>query len=158
MASQALAAVPSEAEIDLRSVDYHKLVEKVDVARVELQKAMEPLVASKAELIELVRAYGGPHKEKSKILHGILWEIMGTFGQSIVQDNQAVEKLRLALQKNGQTRLLKKLFKQDIRWTFGSDAAAVIKEIKLTPRLKGMVLDCFVPADRTPTLDVRKKK
>jgi hypothetical protein len=84
MASQALATAPSEAEIDLRSIDYHKLVEKVDVARVELQKAMEPLVASKAELIELVRAYGGPHKEKSKILHGILWEIMGTFGQSIV--------------------------------------------------------------------------
>ena len=41
---------------------------------------------------------------------------MATFGMS--QDSAAIDRLRAALKKAKKTRLLKKLFQQDIRWTF----------------------------------------
>jgi len=158
MASPALKAAPSPAEIDLRALEFHALERKWEEAKTGVVSAAEPLFKLKQELIDLVAACGGPHHEKSKILHGILWELMATFGQSIVQDAAGVERLRLALVKAKQVRLLKKLFRKDVRWSFQSGAAVVIKGEKISPKIKGLLLDCFVASDRTPTLDVRKKK
>ena len=158
MASPALKPAPSAAEIDLKAIEYSRLEEIFLEAKADLASASEPLAKFKSDLIELVRRHGGAHTKKSKILHGILWEMMATFGQSITQDAGAVDRLREALVKAKQARLLKKLFQKDTRWTFQSGAAIVIKGEKISARVKGLLLDCFVPSDRTPILDVRKRK
>jgi hypothetical protein len=157
-AAAAKTVAPSAADIDLKAIEYDALEQKLIEAREAVPVAAEPVAKMKAELIELVRACGGPHREKSKILHGILWEMMATFGQGMTQDTAAIERLRLALKKAKQARLLKQLFQQDIRWTFKSSAVEVVKRQKLSPTLMKLVLSCFVPEDRTPTLDVRPKK
>lgn len=156
MASPVLA--PSPAEIDLKAVEYKDLEKKLEEAKAAVPIAAKPVNDLKAELIELVRSCGGPHAEKSKILHGILWEMMATFGQSMTQDAAAIERLRVALRKAKKTRLLKKLFQQDIRWTFNAASAEIVKREKLSPNLMRGLLLCFVTSDRTPTLDVRKNK
>ena len=158
MASPALKAVPSPAEIDLKAIAYTDLEKKLDEARAAVPIAAKPVSDLKAELIDLVRSCGGTHAEKSKILHGIAWELMATFGQGMTQDSAAIDRLRLALKKAKKARLLKKLFQQDIRWTFKAASAEVVKREKLSPTLMRRLLLCFVPSDRTPTLDVRKKK
>jgi hypothetical protein len=158
MASAALKPVPSAAQIDLKAIEYRRLEEMFLEAKADLATASEPLSKLKADLIELVRQCGGMHAEKSKILHGILWEIMATFGQSTSLDAAAVERLRLGLVKAKQARLLKKLFQKDTRWTFQPGAAIVIKGEKISARVKSLLLDCFVTSYRTPTLDVREKK
>lgn len=158
MASPATKPAPSAAQIDLKAVEYKDLEKKLDEAKAAVPIAAKPVNELKAELIELVREYGGPHAEKSKILHGIAWELMATFGQGMTQDSAAIERLRLALRKAGQTRLLKKLFQQDVRWTFNAASAEIVKREKLSPILMRSLMLCFVTSDRTPTLDVRQKK
>jgi hypothetical protein len=161
MATAALKVVkpaPSPAEIDLKAIEYKDLEEKLEVLKAQVPIAAKPLNDLKAELIEMVRHSGGVHAEKSKILYGIVWELMATFGQSMTQDAAAIERFRLALKKAKKVRLLKKLFTQDIRWTFKAASAEVVKREKLSPALMTRLLLCLVPSDRTPTLDVRKKK
>jgi hypothetical protein len=155
MASPALKAAPSPAEIDLKAVAYTLLEEELRRAKADLADAAKPLSDFKLELIDLVRNCGGAHAEKSKILHGVAWELMATFGQGTTRDAAAIERLRLALKK---ARLLKRLFQQDVRWTFKAASAEVVKREKLSAPLMRSLLLCFVTSDRTPTLDVRKKK
>jgi hypothetical protein len=157
-AAKALKPAPTPAEIDLKAVEYNELQEKLFKARGEAIAALAPVATLKDELIDLVRDFGGAHAEKSKLLHGIAWEMMATFGQSMTQDAAAIDRLRIALKKAKKARLLKKLFKQDIRWTFQAASAEIVKREKLSPTLMQKLLLCFVPTDRTPTLDVREKK
>lgn len=161
MASPALKAAPSPAEIDLKAAEFHALEAKWKDAKLQVTLAGEPVDKLEKELIELARNWGSSHAQKSRILHGILWEMMATFGQSLQLDTAAVERLRVGLKKADQSRLLKKLFQKDVRWIFSAASAVVIKSdkaVKLSPKIKGLLLDCFVQTNRTPTLDVRKKK
>jgi hypothetical protein len=157
-AAKAVKPAPSTAEIDLRAIEYKDLEKKLQEARDAVPVALKPVADLKVELIDLVRDFGGAHGEKSKILHGIAWELMATFGQGMTQDAAAIDRLRLALKKAKKARLLKKLFQQDVRWTFKAASVEVVKREKLSPTLMQKLLMCFVPTDRTPTLDVREKK
>jgi hypothetical protein len=149
---------PSSAEVEKLALAYHALEEKVDAAKDQLKQAQTPLAEEKDRITELVRAFGGAHGEKSKLLHGITWEIMATFGKTTKVDAAAVEQLRLALVKGKKARLLKKLFMRDVRYNLADDAMELIKGEKLTAKDLALVLKCFDTQDRTPTLDVRPKK
>jgi hypothetical protein len=159
---QGLKLAPTPEEADEFAIEFDRLYQVLSEATAEaktkVENALVPVTRLKRELIELVRNFGGPHREKSKLLHGIAWELMATFSQSTTQDGVAVERLRLALKKKKQTKLLKKLFTEDKRWTFSSNAAEILKGEKLTLKIMALVLQCFVTTDRTPTLDVRPKK
>jgi hypothetical protein len=141
-------------------VEFDRLDRALTEAKEAVTVAARPVALLKTELIELVRRFGGPHAKSSKLVHGILWEMMGTFGKTMVTDNAAVERFRLALQARRKTVLLKKLFTEDVRYTFSAEAMEIIKSEKhpLTPKLTGLLLRCFDSGDRTPTLDVRLKK
>jgi septum formation topological specificity factor MinE len=149
---------PKPEAVDLQAIEYARLQKLLADATEAAEAAATPVKNLKLELIELVRKFGGVHREKSKLLHGIVWEMMATFGQSTSQDAAAVERLRLALVKAKKARILKKLFTKQISWRFNSDASEVIKGEKLTPKQMALVLQCFDTEDRTPTLDVREKK
>jgi hypothetical protein len=149
---------PLPAEIDSRAESFHQLELDLAEARKEMQATQRELAQKELALIELVRACGGPHAQKSKILHGIAWEIVATFSQYTTQDSAAVERFRQALLKAKKTRLLKKIFTQDVRWTMSSGAAEIVKTEKLSPTLMSLLLQCSVTGDKKPSLDVRPKK
>jgi hypothetical protein len=151
---------PEPDAIDEFAVEFDRLDQKLTKAQKAAKDALLPVVILKTELIELVRKFGGPHGKSSKLLHGIAWEMMGTFGKTTVTDNAAIERFRVALQSRHKTVLLKKLFTQDVRYTFSSQATEIIKAEKkpLTPKLMGLLLMCFDTDDCTPKLEVRPKK
>jgi hypothetical protein len=149
---------PKPATVDEFSLEYDRLKQELKKAEEQADAAKKPVDVLKLELIELVRRFGGSHAEKSKLLHGIDWEMMATFGQSMQQDAAAIERLRVALKKSGKTRLLKKLFTEEKRWAFSTNAMTLVKGEKLTPSIMSLLLKCFVPSDNTPRLDVRPKK
>jgi hypothetical protein len=154
---------PNAEQVDAHAQEYKQLEKILDDAKIayEAVRKAEGVRLGKLHLalIELVRAYGGKHAEKSKILHGIDWELMATFGQSHGIDAAAVERLRLALKVAKQTRLLKKLFTEEKSWRLAPNAAELLRaEGKLPDEIASLALACFTFAPRTPQLDVRPRK
>lgn len=154
---------PNAEQVDAHAREYKRLEKILDDAKAVLaqvkKKEGADLDKLHIALIELVCIFGGKHREKSKILHGIEWELMATFGQSSGIDATAVERLRLALKAAKQTRLLKKLFTEEKSWHLAPDAAEVLKaEGKLPDDLAMAALACFTFTPRTPQLEVRPKK
>lgn len=149
---------PMPVDVDERAEQFHQLELDLDAAKKELAEAQKAVAERERELVDLVRAYGGPHATKSKILHGIAWEMVATFAQYSTLDAAAVERFRLALVDAGQARLMKKLFKEDTRWSLNGDAAEVVKTEKLSAKLLGLLIQCTVTGDKKPSLDVRQKK
>jgi hypothetical protein len=146
------------AQIDASAEKFRELELDLAEAKKKYQEAQKELGDRERELIELVRATGGPHAQKSKILHGIAWELLATFAQYTTQDSAAIERFRVALVKAKKTKLLKKIFSADVRWTMKSSASEIVKTEKLSPTLMGLLLQCSVTADKKPSLDVREKK
>lgn len=149
---------PMPAEVDEKAEAFHQLELDLEKANFELGSLRKKIAAKELALIELVRSCGGPHATKSKILHGIVWEMVATFSQYTTQDSAAVERFRQALIAEKQTKLLKKIFRADVRWTMQAGAAEIVKAEKLSPRLMSLLLQCPVTQDKKPSLDVRPKK
>jgi hypothetical protein len=151
---------PKPDALDEFALEFDRLDRELTKAQNAARDAAKPVALLKVELIELVRRFGGPHGKSSKLLQGIGWELMGTFGKTTGTDNAAIGRFRTALQRRHKTALLKKLFSQDVRFTFSSQAMEIIKAEKkpLTPKLMELLLMCFVTDDLTPKLDVRPKK
>jgi hypothetical protein len=158
MATQPTIKAPLPPEVDSRADSFHQLELDLEKAKKEVAAAQKEIAAKQQDLIDLVRECGGPHATKSKILHGILWEMVATFSQYTSQDSAAVERFRLALIQSKQTRLLKKIFKADVRYTMQAAAAEIVKTEKLSPKLMSLLLQCTVTKDCKPSLDVRQKK
>jgi hypothetical protein len=157
------AAPPNAEAIDGFAAEYKRLEKILDEAKVEFTKVKKNQGADldklHVALIELVRAFGGKHAEKSKLLQGIEWELMATFGESHGIDANAVERLRLALKDAGKTKLLKKLFTEEKSWRLAPNAAEILRsEGKLPDELAMAALACFTFTPSTPRLDVRPKK
>ena len=153
---------PVPAEVDTRAQEFVDLEKQITKLNLELQASRKDLAAKELALIELVRSFGGPHASKSKILHGIIFEIIATFAQFTTQDAAAVERFRLALVEGKKGLLLKKLFDRDVRWTMKAGAAQTLAGENLSPRLKaellGLLVLCSSTQDKKPSLDVRPKK
>lgn len=157
------AAPPKAEAIDGFAGEYKRLEKIIDDAKAEFAKVKKNQGADldklHVALIELVRAFGGKHHEKSKLLQGIDWELMATFGESHGIDSNAVERLRLALKAAGKTKLLKKLFTEEKSWRLAPNAAEILRsEGKLPDELAMAALACFTFTPSTPRLDVRPKK
>jgi len=157
-ASNSLLSSPMPAEVDVKAKGFDQLAKDLAKAQLEIGSLRKQIASQETELIELVREFGGPHAQKSKILHGIVWEIVATFSQYTTLDAAAVERFRQALEKAKKTRLLKKIFTKDVRWTMKATAAEIVKNEKLSPSLMSLLLMCSVTQDRKPSLDVREKK
>lgn len=149
---------PMPAELDARADGFRQLELELEAAKKKIEEVTKRVTGEQIALIELVRSCGGPHAQKSKILHGIVWEIVATFGQYTTQDSAAIERFRQGLIKAKKTRLLKKIFTADVRWTMQSSAAEIVKTEKLSPTLMSLLLQCSVTGDKKPSLDVRPKK
>jgi hypothetical protein len=154
---------PNAEQVDEQALEYKRLEKILNEAKVSYDavKKAEGAQLGKLHLalIDLVREFGGKHAAKSKILHGIEWELMATFGESNGIDAAAVERLRVMLKEAGLTRLLKKLFTEEKSYRLAPNAAEILKaEGKLPDELAVAALACFTFTPRTPQLDVRPKK
>jgi hypothetical protein len=109
-------------------------------------------------LVDLVRNFGSVHAEKSRLLHGITFEMMAMFGSSVTIDAAAVERFRLALLESGQSRLLKRVFQRDERWTMSPQAATIIKGEKLSDALLAIFSQCEVVRQKSPSLVVSQRE
>ena len=158
-----LTESPNAEQVDEHAREYKRLDQILDEAKKVFNavKKSEGADLDKLHvaLIELVRTFGGKHAEKSKILHGIEFELMATFGESHGIDTAAVERLRLALKDAGKTRLLKKLFTEEKSYRLAANAAEILKaEGKLPDDLAMAALACFTFTPTTPRLEVRPRK
>ena len=157
MATTATLKAPTAMEVDKLALEYDELKRKLldaTLARVAVQEEFEP---AEAKLVDLVSKCGSAHAQKSMILHGFKWEIMGTFGTSTSVDSAAVERLRLELVANKKTRLLKRLFEATIRWSLKSTARAEILKPDVPDFARSLFVACEVTKDRSPSLSVREK-
>jgi hypothetical protein len=107
-------------------------------------------------LVCLVEEFGSAHAEKSKLLHGIRYEMLATFGMSTSIDAAAAERFANARRVTKQTRLLNRMFDQQIRYTLAADASSIIRSVELSKPLLALFAACQVTKPRTPILKVRR--
>ena len=161
-AQPAAEAPPSAIEVELTAKEMAEIKGKLDGIATKANDDAKPLLDRYALLelrsLDWLRRFGSAHAEKSKLLHGLTLEIMGTFGQSSSIDAAAVETFRLALLKAKQSSLLKKIFQKTVRWTLDGNAGAVIRAMKIPPKLLALYSACSITTNRTPTVTVRPKK
>jgi hypothetical protein len=153
-AAKALA-LPTPAEIDELAIRFDKKKTAVLDATLAQRAAAEELEKVKQECVDLVGKFGSQHVQKSKLLHGAKWEIMGTFGTFTSTDAAAVERLRLLLVEKSQTRLLKRLFASTVRWTLRSTARAEILKPGVDDDIRSSFAVCEVTKDKSPTIEAR---
>jgi hypothetical protein len=158
--------VPSQAEVEQLAQEYldlrTQMKEKEEAFAAEIAPLMVRLHALNQVLIADVQKWGSAHAKKSKLLYGTSLEVMATFGSSSSTDGAAVEAFRLGLKKAGQTRLLKQIFEQTIRWDLKAGASKVIDVAheagKLPNKLFVLFARCTVTKDSTPRLEVRPRQ
>ncbi len=83
---------PNGETVDAYAAEFKRLEKDLKAATEKAADAAAPFKAVKEQLILLVKKYGSQHAEKSKLLHGLAWELMGTFGQSTTQDAAAIQR------------------------------------------------------------------
>ena len=151
----------SPAEIDELAIEYRAIEAQIDEWDKQDAERKAPLLTRREQLQNLfrdvVRQFGSAHAEKSKIMHGVKFEIMATFGISSSIDAAAVNNFRLALVKAKLTRLLKRIFDRTERWDLRPNAGEVIRSVQLPPKLLALYSQCNVTRERTPSLVVRPK-
>ena len=108
--------------------------EKIDeLAReyLEIEKQREEsgaaLAAKAEELAPLVERFGTAHAKKSKLLVGLLYEMMTTTSSTTSVDAAGIEKLQIALKRADMAPLFKKLFRKVTRWEIAPTADVVLR-------------------------------
>lgn len=153
---------PSPAEVESVAQEMislkGKLSEIYTDAELEAHHYSVRLDELKALAIDWIQKFGSAHAEKSKLLHGVLYEIMGTFGMSTSIDAAAVEAFRIGLVKAGQAKLLRRIFSKTVRFDLKADYAQIIQSVKLKPKLLALYARCSVSSPRAPVITPRLKK
>jgi hypothetical protein len=151
-------AAATPAQVDKYAKEYLDLKDQVLQAKFALTELQQQLEL-KAEIVKsYVESYGSAHAEKSKIVHGLKYEAVMTFGQSVSIDAAAVETFRDELRKSKQVRLLGKLFEKRISFALNPEASKIVRGSTLSDKLRSLFAKCEVIKPRTPTLQVREKE
>lgn len=161
-----LAAPPTPAEVEAMALEYHQLGEKILAITNKCKEDLAPHLKRTEELrdqmLKELREFGSAHAEKSKLLHGLEFEVLGTFGSTTTLDGAAVETFRRELVKEKKTRVLARVFRKAIRWTLADTALAFLRSEheagKFPDSLYALFARCSVPKELTPRLVVRLKR
>lgn len=148
---------PSRNRIDELSQEYLALKDRRAKADLEVRAIAREIEAKGALLLDLVERHGSAHAEKSKLLHGVGFEVMATFGQVVSIDGAAVEAFRAAAGDELKPAQFRQVFEQAISYRLLSSAAEFIRTNKLSRKLKALYAACQVVKDKSPTLTVREK-
>ena len=159
------AKAPTAAEVEAAAREFDELQTQIAAIRQKADTEAEPFEARvrilRALLLGQVKEFGDPHAEKSKLLHGLEWEVMASFGTRAVVDGKAVEEFRQALVKEKKPALLNRIFVKAIRWSLADTADAFIRDAhgtgKFSDKLYALYARCNVIEQTTPHLEIRKK-
>jgi hypothetical protein len=150
-------AAPAPARVDELAQEYFALREKHLQGMLAARALQAELDAKGEELKELIAAHGSARAEKSKLLHGIGFEMMLTCGQQISTDFAAVEKFREAASSDLKPRQFARIFEKVVSYRLLASAAEFVRTTELSTRLKALYAACQVIRERAPTLTVRPK-
>jgi hypothetical protein len=152
---------PTAAEIESTAKEMLDLKGAMELEAAASLKIIEPKKKRfdelKLQAEQWLRDFGSAHAEKSRILHGIKFEILGTFGTSTSIDAAAVEILRLALLKAKNARLVKKLFNRVVRWELVPNWTESLRSVKLPAKIASLVAQCEVKRTKTPIITPRER-
>jgi hypothetical protein len=81
---------PNPQEIDKLSKEYLELKDKLFTAQLAAGEISQQVTLKGELLKQMVSDFGSAHAEKSKLLHGLKYEAMATFGQTVSIDAAAV--------------------------------------------------------------------
>lgn len=157
-----LSRCPSAVEIDELAGEFFDLQTKAAEAYKQAATVDEPLEALKEELVMLVEAFGGAHAGHSKLLAGVGYELLATFGTGRNLDTAAVLKFRGQLMcdrtgKKGREPLFPMLFETCESFRLRPAASEIIRAGALSPRLLGLYANCEVLKALNPRLTVRQR-
>ena len=148
---------PTPHEIDQAAKKYAELKEQTLQQKLAYSDCQQQLETQAELLRDLVGKFGGAHAEKSKLLHGLKFEVLCTYGQEVKIDAAKVENFRLALVEAKQPRLLTRIFEKTIRWTLKPQASQIIRSDNFPEEYRALFADCEVITAKTPALKVREK-
>jgi hypothetical protein len=154
---------PTPQQIDTLAEDYNSLDQRLDHIQAEADKfAKEPrekLAKLAAELKELVASFGSVHETKSKLLTGMLWEMMLTTSSSVSIENVAVERM-LAWAKGDKKKkeIIESLFTPVTRWDLTPNATVIIQAPGIPAQAKKLFAACLKITPNQPRLKVRPNK
>lgn len=153
-----LSVAPRPDEVDRIAAHYIVLRDKADQALQAAVAATAPVEKLRGMLVSLVTKHGSRHADKSKILHGVKFELVGTFGTSRTLDKAAVLRFQEACIKAKHGLVFRKVFTAEVGYRVASKAAEYIRGWKLPTRLIAMFAACEVVTQLSPRLQVRPKK
>jgi hypothetical protein len=151
-----LDSPPTAVDIDRLAIKFLELEQKVDEAYKIATELDEPHEKFKEQLIDLVDEFGSMHADKSKLLHGLEYEILGTFGVTTSIDAAAVERFAQGLRIAKQTKLLNQILEQTVRYALNPEASSIIRSSSLPKQLLQLFAACQVTKARSPVLRVRR--
>jgi hypothetical protein len=156
-----LAKLPTPAEIDAKAKEYCDLEEQIENISKEAAEKMKPLRDRMTPLATELRKwgmeFGGVHAKKSKLLTGLVYEVMTTTGSSTSLDQAVAALFAQACKKVGQSRLFKELFETLTVYRARPEADEIART-KLTPRLALAFTRCFITKTYETRLEVRPRK
>lgn len=148
---------PSPIEVDQLAKEYKQLKDRLFEAKLAQTEIQQKLDLKAKHLLELVRLEGSGHRDKSYLLYGVEWEIMGTFGQQLMTDSLAVEQFRAAAKKELKPKQFSQMFEELVTYRLLSTASDFVRNSKLSRKLGDLFARCQMIKDKTPTLTVRPR-
>jgi hypothetical protein len=157
------STAPTPARVDELALEHNSLDSKLDEIQAEADKqAKEPrekLSKLVAELKELVDEFGSQHEKKSKLLHGIEWEMMLTASSSISVDNAAVERMvGWAKGDKKKKEIIESLFTPVTRWDLTPNASVIVQAPGIPTQAKKLFAACLIVTPSQPRFKVRPTK
>lgn len=153
--------VPTPEEIDAKAKEYCELEAEIDEISKDAATKVKPLRDRMAPLGETLKTwsslFGGAHAKKSKLLTGLVYEVMTTAGSSTSLDQAAAGLFLQVCKKAGKTRIFKKLFETLTVYRSRPEADAIARLIEEKDLAIGYTR-CFITTPHALRMDVRPRK
>jgi hypothetical protein len=126
--------VPAPAKIDELAREYLEIEEALVKKQLALADETAPqrarLKVLGEQLLADCVAFGSPHEKKSKLLTGLLFEVMTSVSTSTSIDSAAVNVFMKACKKAKQSKLFAQIFEEVKSWRIRPEADTVTRDNK----------------------------
>jgi hypothetical protein len=152
------ALVPTPKEIDALAKEYKLAEVAVAERKAELKAATDTQDEIKGRVVEMVKAFGGRHAEKSLRLLGIHSVATVTTATVVKTDPEKVEKFRGYLGEQEIKGLSERFFRSHTIYSLVDGPAEVLKTLDVPTRIRTKITQllslCFTVETKAPSLKV----
>lgn len=151
-------SAPAPRQIDALIEAYASLQSALLEQRAVQRELQEQCDERKAELLELIEAYGVEHTGKSRRLQGLHHSAMATVGTLVQVDDQACESFRGYLEKTLPGGIAERFFSRHVTYQIVKGPDEVLRSLELPARVRNKVSElvraCFRVTAKAPSLRV----